>query len=128
MPPHLPRIRQVVLAARDLDPVANTLRDALHLGEPFSDPAVEHFGLRNAVFALGDTFIEVVSPVRRAPPGPGAGAARTGIGALPGIAFDAADDDEPGLTEIRISAPHDPFELAGVRFEPVSSDAREPAQ
>jgi hypothetical protein len=25
---------------------------------------VEHFGLRNAVFALGDTFLEVVSPIR----------------------------------------------------------------
>jgi hypothetical protein len=40
VPPQLPRIRQVVLAARDLDPVANRLRDALHLGEPFSDPGV----------------------------------------------------------------------------------------
>jgi predicted enzyme related to lactoylglutathione lyase len=35
----------------------------LGLGEPFSDPAVGTFGLRNAVFALGDTFIEIVSPV-----------------------------------------------------------------
>ena len=40
------------------------LRDELGLGEPFADPAVAHFGLRNAVFALGDTFLEVVSPQR----------------------------------------------------------------
>ena len=59
-----PRIRQVVLAARELDPVVARLRSELSLGEPFSDPGVGHFGLHNAVFALGDTFLEVVSPVR----------------------------------------------------------------
>ncbi len=63
-PPSLPRLRQVALAARDLDAVAAELRAALGLGEPFSDPAVGFFGLRNAVFTLGDQFIEVVSPVR----------------------------------------------------------------
>jgi hypothetical protein len=36
----------------------------LGLSEPYADPGVEHFGLRNAVFALGDTFLEVVSPIR----------------------------------------------------------------
>lgn len=57
-----PRLRQVVLAARDLDQVVAALRDHLQLGEPFHDPAVALFGLRNAVFAIGDTFLEVVSP------------------------------------------------------------------
>jgi hypothetical protein len=56
------RLRQAVLAARDLDTVAGALRSSLGLGEPFHDPAVGHFGLRNAVMALGDTFVEVVSP------------------------------------------------------------------
>jgi Glyoxalase-like domain len=60
----LPRLRQAVLAARDLDAVAGQLRATLGLGEPYVDPGVEHFGLRNAVFALGDTFLEVVSPIR----------------------------------------------------------------
>jgi hypothetical protein len=59
----LPRLRQAVLAARDLDAVAGELRTRLRLDEPFADPGVEHFGLRNAVFALGDTFLEVVSPI-----------------------------------------------------------------
>ena len=63
-PPSLPRLRQIALAARDLDAVAGELRAALGLGEPFSDPAVGFFGLRNAVFTLGDQFIEVVSPAR----------------------------------------------------------------
>lgn len=39
------------------------LRRELRLGEPYRDPAVAHFGLANAVFAIGDTFLEVVSPV-----------------------------------------------------------------
>ena len=52
------------MAVRDLDAVAGELRELLGLGEPYRDPAVEYFGLRNAVFALGDTFLEVVSPVR----------------------------------------------------------------
>ena len=56
------RLRQAVLAARDLDAVAERLRGDLGLGEPFADPGVAAFGLRNAVFALGDTFLEVVSP------------------------------------------------------------------
>jgi hypothetical protein len=57
-------LRQAVIAARDLEAVAGRLRAELGLGEPFADPGVEHFGLQNAVFALGDTFLEVVSPVR----------------------------------------------------------------
>ncbi len=63
MPP-LPRLRQAVLAARDLDAVSDQLRRTLGLQEPYADPGVEYFGLRNAVFALGDTFLEVVSPIR----------------------------------------------------------------
>lgn len=58
------RLRQAVIAARDLDAVAGRLRDELGLGEPFADPGVGYFGLRNAVFALEDTFLEVVSPTR----------------------------------------------------------------
>src|SRR3712207_3757881 len=58
------RLRQAVLVARDLDAVVAELRERLPLAEPFHDEGVGHFGLRNAVMALGDTFVEVVSPVR----------------------------------------------------------------
>src|SRR5947209_1039555 len=58
------RLRQAVLAARDLDAVAGELSERLGLRDPFADPGVAHFGLRNAVFCLGDTFLEVVSPVQ----------------------------------------------------------------
>ena len=60
----LPRLRQAVIAARNLDAVAGELRSRLGLAEPYADPGVGHFGLRNAVFALRDTFLEVVSPIR----------------------------------------------------------------
>ena len=60
----LPRLRQVALVAAELAPVSARLRDDLGLGEPFADPGVGEFGLENAVFAVGDTFLEVVAPVR----------------------------------------------------------------
>jgi hypothetical protein len=56
------RLRQAVLVAAELDPVVARLREQLGFGEPFADPGVGEFGLGNAVFALGDQFIEVISP------------------------------------------------------------------
>src|SRR4051794_8153215 len=56
------RLRQAVIAAAELAPVADKLRDELGLGEPFADPGVGFFGLHNAVFALGDQFLEVIAP------------------------------------------------------------------
>ena len=58
------RLRQAVLAVEDLEPVAVALRSALGLGEPYRDPGVGEFGLENVVFALGDCFLELVSPTR----------------------------------------------------------------
>jgi hypothetical protein len=58
------RLRQAVLAAAELEPVAEALRSTLGLDEPFRDPGVGLFGLQNTVFALGDCFLEIVSPTR----------------------------------------------------------------
>ena len=58
------RLRQAVLVAGELEPVATELRSALGLGEPFRDPGVGEFGLANVVYALGDRFLEIVSPTR----------------------------------------------------------------
>jgi len=60
----MPRLRQAVIAVTDLERSVDVLRSQLSLGEPFADPAVAHFGLRNAVFAIGDTFLELVSPLQ----------------------------------------------------------------
>ena len=59
-----PRLRQVALVAHDCGSVAGELREAFGWGEPFHDPGVGRFGLTNAVFAAGDTFVEVVAPVQ----------------------------------------------------------------
>ena len=58
------RLRQIALVARDLERVSAELADVLALGDPFADPGVSLFGLANAVFPVGDTFLEVVSPVK----------------------------------------------------------------
>ena len=58
------RLRQAVLVARELEPLAAELREQLDLLEPYRDPGVAEFGLANVVFALDDCFLEVVSPIR----------------------------------------------------------------
>jgi hypothetical protein len=58
------RLRQAVLVARDLEPAYERLRSGLGLGEAFRDPGVGQFGLHNAVCALGQDFLEIVSPIR----------------------------------------------------------------
>ena len=75
------RLRQVVLVARDLEAVAGALRQPLGLGAPFHDEGVGHFGLRNAVMALGDTFVEVVSPCATARPPAGTSTASAAMAA-----------------------------------------------
>src|SRR4051812_15771311 len=57
------RIRQVVIAARDLAAVVDDLHAVLGIEVAFRDPGVGVFGLHNAVMPVGDTFLEVVSPV-----------------------------------------------------------------
>lgn len=57
------RLRQVALAAHDLDAAKRDL-EAKGLRSPFRDPGVGEFGLDNAVYPVGDTFLEVVSPIQ----------------------------------------------------------------
>jgi len=50
--------------AHDCGQVAGELRQAFGWAQPFHDPGVGQFGLTNAVFAVGDTFLEVVAPAQ----------------------------------------------------------------
>jgi len=86
------RLRQAVLVASDLDAAVESLRGELGLGEPFADPGVAAFGLRNVVFVLGDCFLEVVSP---AAPGTAAGRHLERLGGDGGymVMFQVADTD-----------------------------------
>jgi hypothetical protein len=65
------RLRQVALVADDCERVAGQLQAAFGWTDPFRDPGVGEFGLTNVVFAVGDTFVEVVAPAE-----PGTTAAR----------------------------------------------------
>lgn len=58
------RLRQVALVARDLEPAVDDLCAVLGVEVSFRDPGVAAFGLHNAVMPIGDTFLEVVSPIQ----------------------------------------------------------------
>ena len=58
------RIRQIVFAAKNLAHSREQLAVLFGLAEPFRDPGVAEFGIDNAVFSLGDQFIEVISPTQ----------------------------------------------------------------
>lgn len=87
-----PRLRQVCLAAAELEPVVETITAVLGLGVCHRDPAVRQFGLENALFRIDTRFLEVVAPVE-----PGTAAARFidrtgGHGGYMAI-FDCADPE-----------------------------------
>src|SRR4029453_17258133 len=62
------RLRQVVIAARDLETTVGHLTAVLGIAVSFRDPGVAEFGLVNSVMPVGDTFLEVVSPVAASAP------------------------------------------------------------
>ena len=57
------RIRQVVFVVRDLATSSRQLSGLLALDPPYRDPGVAEFGIDNAVYAFGDQFIELISPI-----------------------------------------------------------------
>lgn len=56
------RLRQIALVARALEPVERQLTAVLGTEVCFRDPGVGRYGLHNALWALGGTFLEVVAP------------------------------------------------------------------
>ena len=57
------RLRQVAFVAERLEPIEEAFAEILDLRACFRDPGVAHFGLHNALFAVGNQFIEVVAPI-----------------------------------------------------------------
>jgi hypothetical protein len=57
-------MRQIALIARELAPVVDDIREVFGLEVAYRDPAVKTFGLENAVFPVGNQFLEVVAPIR----------------------------------------------------------------
>ncbi|WP_372786945.1 VOC family protein [Phenylobacterium sp.] len=56
------RLRQIALVGADLPAAEADIRAVLGLDYAYDDPGVGKFGLKNAVFPVGETFLEVVSP------------------------------------------------------------------
>lgn len=56
------RLRQIALVGADLAAVSTDIEAVLGVRNPYDDPGVGHYGLRNGVWAVGQTFLEVVSP------------------------------------------------------------------
>ena len=56
------RLRQIALVARDLAAARAEVTGVLGLDYAYDDPGVGKYGLCNAVFPVGTTFLEVVSP------------------------------------------------------------------
>jgi hypothetical protein len=57
------RIRQIVFVVRDLATTSRQLAELLALDPPYRDPGVAEFGIDNAVYAFGEQFIELISPL-----------------------------------------------------------------
>jgi hypothetical protein len=57
------RLRQVALVAADLAAVEAAIIDELGVELCYRDPDVGVFGLKNALFPIGDKLLEVVSPM-----------------------------------------------------------------
>ena len=58
------RLRQLVIATGEIDPLADTICDLFELRRTYSDPELIVFGLKNVLIPLGDTFLELVTPVK----------------------------------------------------------------
>lgn len=109
------RLGQIALAAGDLEVARRRVAGVLGLGTDFLDPIVgARHGVRNAVWPVGDTFLEVVSPQR---PGTAAGRFLERRGGDGGYMVIVQIDDMPGA-RARIAA-------AGVRV--VAEDTRDGA-
>ena len=58
------KLRQIALVAADLPTVSDTFFAWLGIDEAFVDEGVAQFGLQNIVMTIGETYLEVVSPVQ----------------------------------------------------------------
>ena len=58
------RLRQLVIATSEIDLLADSICDLFELKRTFSDPELIVFGLQNVLIPLGDTFLELVTPVK----------------------------------------------------------------
>lgn len=115
------RVRQIALIARQLAPVVEDIRDVFGLEVAFRDPAVKVFGLENAVFPVGNQFLEVVSPIKEGTAGGRYLDRRNGDGGY--MVICQCDDEEPRKKRaaelgIRKAMEHDEAEMRIMQLHP----------
>lgn len=57
------RLRQVVLVVRDMEPLAAAFARILGTQVAYRDPHIAEFGAENVMLPVGDTFLELISPL-----------------------------------------------------------------
>mmetsp|Transcript_14198 Transcript_14198/g.25409 ORF Transcript_14198/g.25409 Transcript_14198/m.25409 type:complete len:283 (-) Transcript_14198:237-1085(-) len=57
------RIRQVVIATRDIRKAQETAGKMLETFPVYTDPELAHFGLENVIMPLGHSFLEFITPL-----------------------------------------------------------------
>ena len=58
------RLRQLVFVSRERDELGSKICKLLDLKESYNDAGLINFGLENVLIPLGDTFFEIVTPVK----------------------------------------------------------------
>jgi hypothetical protein len=115
------RLRQVVLVTADLAAVVGQISTELGLQDPYRDPGVVQFGLENRVFAAGDCFIEVLTPIAEGTAG-GRYLQRRGGDAGYMAIFQVADRDTPRARAaelgIRVVWTADLDDISGTHLHP----------
>jgi len=117
------RLRQVALIAHQIEPVVGQLKTVFDLNVAFQDPAVEIFGLKNAVIPVGGEFLEVLEPFRDDASGARYLARRGGDAGYMVILQDAdsyAHRDRLAAAGVRVIAKntHDPYRFT--HFHPAN--------
>jgi hypothetical protein len=115
------RLRQVVLITRDLPTVVGRFETVLGVGDGFQDESVGQFGLENRVLAVGDCFIEVLTPVTQESSGHRYLARRGGDGGYMAI-FQFRDREAPRRRAVdlgvRIVFQADLDDMSGTHLDP----------
>jgi hypothetical protein len=94
------RLRQIAMVAPELRPVEQAAGELLRAGVCYRDPGVGKYGLENALWALGGTFLEALAPIQ---PGTTAGRYMDRRGGATGYMV-ILDCDDLGPLRARLAA------------------------
>ena len=115
------RLRQICLVAPELAPAVRCLEQVFGLAVCYRDPNVAAYGLENAVFPLGASFLEVVAPTR---PDTAAGRflERSGGRGAYMVIFDCSDPERRAgharSLGVRVASTHSHEGFRGVQLHP----------